>query len=275
MSSGIDYDSDLLNKKLLKLDKVIEFYNEGKSQSYIEKELKMTRKTIREHIKKHKEISYRDKSEQQHIRCGTEINHNSFDSLTPESLYWIGFLYADGHVRKDKEYSIEFSLHKKDVNSVNGLKSFLGSNRKILDGSGKNIDMKTLKVNSKRIHSRLKSLGFTSDKSHDAVPHDLVLNSRDFWRGVIDGDGGLYLHDTNKTNHAFICGTSATIIEYIRFVTENLGVQLKIPTKAPGVYRVSYYGEEALQIARLLYKNSKHHLDRKYNTYLEWEKEIS
>src|ERR1035437_3536009 len=76
--------------------KVKELYLKGCSQNSIENTLKMTRKTIRT-ILKLEDVQYRSKSEQKFFDYGTELNENCFDILTPESLYWIGILHADGH----------------------------------------------------------------------------------------------------------------------------------------------------------------------------------
>jgi len=109
--------------------KVIELYTQGSSQSFIEKTLGMTRKTIRTILKS--EGIDRDKSSQWRLRYGSSLNENVFDDLNPESLYWIGFLYADGHVRKDKEYSIEVEIELKDESHLEKYKVFLGCNKEI------------------------------------------------------------------------------------------------------------------------------------------------
>jgi len=262
---GIDYDSERKENRLETLNKVLELYNSGKSQIYIEKELNLTRKTIRELLKS-KGIEYRDKSQQHHIRYNTQINHNAFDILNPESLYWIGMLYSDGHIETAKESSIELTLHNDDVLHLEKLKLFLNTTRPITNGNG---ECKRLRFNSKIIRNKLVELGFTSNKSLNLIPHDLLKNSRDFWRGVVDGDGGVYNYP-NGTKQIFLCGTLETIFEFIIFCTAH-GIKSKYPTKNKGknLYSVSYYSNDAVLLGNILYKDATAYLDRKYKTYLE------
>lgn len=269
---GIDYNKERENSKEETLKKIVELYQQGKSQLYIEKTLKVTRKTIRETLKS-SDVPYRDKSDQHHIRYNTEVNHQAFDELTPEALYWIGMLYTDGHIDQKREASIELNLHENDETHLEKFKQFLNSSRNVSNGHG----CKRFRFNSKRLRDRLVELGFTSNKSTSITPHELLKHSRDFWRGCIDGDGGLYKHPSGiKTiPHIFLCGTLETIFDFVIYCSENAHVKYKYPTKAPGnnFYRVSYYGQDAVKIGTLLYENATVYLDRKYQIYLEEFKE--
>lgn len=263
---GIDYDQERKKSREETLKKVIELYREGKSQIYIEQTLNLTRKTIRELLKS-VGVDYRDKSNQYHIRYQTEINHEAFDLLTPEALYWIGMLYTDGHINQNREASVELNLHDNDESHLEKFKQFLGSNRKVNNGH----DCKRLRINSKRIRNRLVELGFSANKSTTIAPHELLKNSRDFWRGCVDGDGGLYKHSyAGTTVHLTLCGTLETVFDFIIFCSKEAGVKEKYPTKSKGknLYQVSYYGQDARKIATLLYKDAPVYLDRKYQTYL-------
>jgi len=269
INNGIDYNSERNFLKKEVLEKVIELYKEGKSQLYIEQTLKLTRKTIRELLKS-LNIEYRSKAEQHYLNNTTEINHQAFDELTPEAIYWIGMLYTDGHIEQKNEASIELTLHEQDETHLEKFKQFLKSNRKISNG-GKNC--KRLRINSQKLRDRLVELGFTHNKSNTIVPHNLLKNSKDFWRGCIDGDGGVYDYEhTNSTNHLTLCGTLETIFEFIIFCNNNINIKDKYPTKCKGVnhYKVSYYGQDAKNIATYLYQNSSIYLERKYQSYLKF-----
>lgn len=248
--------------------KVKELYLQGSSQSNIEKTLQMTRKTIRTILKV--EGIDRDKSSQWRLRYKSSLKENVFDDLNPESLYWIGFLYADGHVRKSKEFSIELGIHSDDIDHMKKYKQFLGCNKDLKFPKNKNICK--LKIHSKVMHSRLKDLGFSHTKSLIAKPHILLKNSRDFWRGCIDGDGGVYDYEYHQV---FLCGTLETIFDFIIFCGENTGVKDKYPSQCIGknLYQVHYYGKDAIKILDVLYKDSVVSLDRKYKSYLEITKE--
>jgi len=266
-----DAVANLTKVSLEQKEKVKELYLQGSSQSMIEKTLKMTRKTIRT-ILKEAGID-RTKTEQWRIRWKSSLNDYAFDELTPEALYWIGFLYADGHVRKQgSEYSIEVEIELKDTDHLSKLSKFFGSEKQPKQYSDNSV---TIKFYSKKIQERLRELGLNHDKSYTAKPHKLLKNSRDFWRGVVDGDGGIYNHPSGKNNtipHVFLCGTLETIFEFIIFCNKQLEINEKYPTKQQGknLYSISYYGTDAMQVASLLYKDSRVHLDRKYNSYEKW-----
>jgi hypothetical protein len=124
------------------------------------------------------------------------------------------------------------------------------------------------------MHSRLKNLGFNNRKSWNAIPHELLKNSRDFWRGVVDGDGGVY--DYSYMNQTTLCGTLETIFEYIIFCSKCCDIKDKYPSPSNkegytkgSLYQVDYYSEDAKKVLHLLYKDSTVYLDRKYQKYLQ------
>lgn len=268
-SNGIDYNLQELEKYQEKLDRVLKLYNEGKSQSSIEKELNLTRKTIRELLKS-EEVHYKSKSEQWRLRYGNTLREDAFETITPESAYWIGMLYTDGHIGKgNRGYNVELGLHSNDIKHLEKYKEFLNCNISL--SKAKNQDYLRVKIGSDKLHKSLQNLGFTNNKSHDAKPHISVENNRDFWRGCIDGDGGIYNNRKDKCKHIFLCGTLDTIIGFIVFCENNTNIKnRKFPTQHDTIFQVSYYGKEALEIANLLYKDSYVYLDRKYQVYQEW-----
>lgn len=261
---GINYDNQKKIKYQEILNKAIEFYEQGKSQLFIETELKLTRKTIRTLLKS-KNIVYRNKSEQKFLDYGTELDETCFDELTPEALYWIGILHADGHIEKN-EYTISLTLHNTDYQHLENFKKFLKSNRKITPDNG---DCSRVRINSKKIWNRLKDLGFTHDKSYTAKPHSLLKYSKDFWRGEVDGDGGVY--DYTYMKQMTLCGTLETIFDFIIFCSKETGIKDKYPSPSGEnkLYQVTYYSEDCKKVLDLLYKDSTIHLDRKYQKYLE------
>jgi len=253
-------------------EKVLALYLEGKSQSYIERTLQMTRKTIRT-ILKENDIHYKSKSEQWRIRYGNTLKEDVFETITPESAYWIGMLYTDGHIGAgNRGYNIEFGLHIQDKDHLQKYLNFLESNNPIQDDTRGGYCR--VRIGSERIHKSLQNLGFTNQKSYDAIPHKSLENSKDFWRGCVDGDGGIYNpYKKHGSRQLSLCGTKDTIERFILFCEENCHLHnTKKPTRHGGkcLYEVSYYGREAEAIAALLYKDSPVHLDRKYQIYQDW-----
>lgn len=273
-SFNIDYDESEKIKYKEKLEKVIELYKQGVAQVVIEKELNLTRKTIRELLKEQEGISYRNKSEQWFLRYNTEIDESCFDELTPETCYWIGLLYADGHINKN-EAVVELCLHSNDIEHLENFRKFLKCSRKV---KKEKINMCRLRFNSKKIHNRLKEFGFTNRKSWDGTPHKDLKDSIDFWRGVVDGDGCLSLVE-KRYPVMQLCGTKETIEGFIDIVFKHTGrlkkvgkVKESLLSKSDNFYQVSFY-KEALEVADLLYKDATIYLDRKYEIYKKWKDE--
>lgn len=248
-------------------EKVKNLYLQGLSQSQIERDLEMTRKTIRT-ILKNTGID-RTKSEQWRKRWGSSLNECVFDELTPEALYWIGFLYADGHVRKDgAEYSIEIEIELKDREHLVKFAQFLECNKEPKQYSDNSC---TLRIYSKKINRRLKQLGLDHRKSWNAKPHELLKDSKDFWRGVVDGDGCLSYQRAYPFVH--LCGTKDTIQGLIDFVHKSNIVTNVNPWFSKGsiaLYQTSFCASQACAVAELLYKDATIYLDRKYQKYLEF-----
>ncbi len=280
LRAGIDVDKELAERYQKKLEQVVELYEQRKSQLYIEQTLKLTRKTIRELLKS-KDVKYKTKSEQWLIRWGnTDLREDAFETITSESAYWLGFLYTDGSISGEEVegYSIELLIQRGDKAHIEKYRDFMRSTSKIEDIKPAGRLASRLRIGSKRIHDSLKALGFSNEKSYDAVPHESVKGNRDFWRGCIDGDGGVYCKGTinYKTHQLFLCGTLDTICEFIWFCQDKVGlVSRKYPVENykkgydKPLYSISYYGQEAVKIADFLYKDSTVYLDRKYQTYLE------
>lgn len=270
-SYGLDYDKIEKQKYLEKLDLAVKMYEEGKSQTYIEEQLNLTRKTIR-NLLKDKATHYKTKSEQWRIRYGSTLKEDAFETITPESAYWLGMLYSDGHIGGDdaRGYNVELGLHSDDIEHLKKYQDFLECNGNLSPASKQ--DYIRVKIGCQRLHQSLKDLGFTNQKSYDAKPHESVENNRDFWRGCVDGDGGIYNRKDN-CKQIFICGTLDTVIGFIVFCENNSEIiNRKFPTKSGTIYQVSYYGKEAELVADLLYKDATVYLDRKYKVYKNWIK---
>lgn len=191
-----------------------------------------------------------------------KVNHSSFSRLTPEVIYWVGFLLADGCVRyvTDEQKILRVDLGIKDINHLEKLKSFLGSTHKI----GRTPKKCTLDISSKQICNDLSLYGVVPNKSLIAQVDFRLENNRDFWRGVVDGDGSLgsYIHSTrqkNKTPTIQLCGTYNVIEKFCIWSGHKIRI-----TQDGSIFKTSYHGEKSLDIIKRLYIDSQIYLDRKY-----------
>lgn len=238
----------------------------------------------------------RTKQESSRIARGISyVKSDAFDILTLEALYWIGFMYADGFI-ESKVPVIGLGLANADRAHVEKFNQFLGGKLNIATINIVSKSLKgiintnsvcaRLKVADTQLYNRLLSLGFTGNKTHVIKPHELLKYSRDFWRGVVDGDGWLstvncdYTSSIKTTHYEYskigLCGNEATITEFLKFI-ELSGIDcrscVKKAKRETGLYSMDSTGKSAISIMHLLYKDSTIYLERKYQKYLELTKE--
>lgn len=265
------------------IEQILTLYNGGMSVKNVAITTGFGRKAIFNLIKK----LVPDKrtlanGEGQRARHGTQMNSEAFDILTPEALYWIGYLYADGGIEAKRPIVALGSIDKEHLDKYS---QFFGGNLKVHTYKNSNRSLRgcteedgiiyRVAFGNKKIHNRLIELGFTSNKSSYILPHPLLINSRDFWRGVVDGDGwiGNYKRsDCNKRIETIgLSGTELTLIEFINFINNSGIVCGTTPLKKKGgnVWGVDIHSTIAKKVMTLLYKDSSVYLDRKYRIYQE------
>lgn len=64
-----------------------------------------------------------------HRKIVHTLRHDAFDTLTPEGLYWIGFIFADGSISMRQGYlpTLSVNLAERDREHLVALREFLGS----------------------------------------------------------------------------------------------------------------------------------------------------
>jgi hypothetical protein len=258
----------------------LEKYLGGLTLTEVSKDLKIDRNSLAKLFKEHGLLKDFSKV----IRQGKNkacINDDALDELTPEALYWIGFLYADGHIEKDRP-RVTVTLQKQDESHLLKFSEFFGCSIRTVKGSGKYKNETYLRCafSSKKVYEKLKFLGFTNNKSLLLKPHYLLLGSKDFWRGVIDGDGSLYYSNDKRANGKYsifkmdLYGTEDTLNSFLIFLEANGIKNNVVPRKRKNanVYQISI-SDITYKAVNLLYKDATVYLERKYNTYLEMTQE--
>ncbi len=216
-----------------------------------------------------------------------EVNDAAFDVLTPESLYWIGFLFADGNVHQDVikgprksratagSPALNVGLSVVDRGHLEKLRTFLGSTHKISDhpahdsaptskggpivNTGPSV---YLSVRSKQLCAALRSYGIVS--KGDRVPVSEVAASRDFWRGMVDGDGSLGTYTSGGYTYVRVrlAGQIALLGTFSRFLVDQRLARLNV-SKEEHIWTIGTTGAPATAIIKFLYENACESLDRK------------
>lgn len=215
------------------------------------------------------------------------IDDTAFSKITEESAYWIGFLMADGSVRKTNQ--VQLLLAELDTNHIEKFRDFLKSNHPIktrickgggicgsLDKNKNPFKNSTLVVISRQICQDLARFGVVPQKTAIAKVYKLE-NNRHFWRGLIDGDGsvGFYKQKSGNSwiNTATISltGSKDIVEQFLCFVNSIVKTRVKIrPLVSSKVaYTVKLTGQIACKIILTLYKKPSIYLHRKYEKALE------
>lgn len=180
-------------------EKIINLYfHQNKTQPEIAKELKTGYKTISKALKL-ANLEPKKRTDISHKKY--QYDQNFFKKIdTEEKAYFLGFLYADGSLNKER-YSISMTLHHKDKEIINKICKHIYNDDfpLVYDREGRHIRMG---FNSKIMYEDAEKLGLHQRKSftikfptNEMVPEELMHH---FIRGYFDGDGCIYHTDPNK-----------------------------------------------------------------------------
>src|SRR3990172_2080360 len=152
-----------------------------------------------------------------HKRCS--LDERAFDNWTPAAAYWAGFLFADGSVDRSRR-SITLRLAARDGAHVARFRDFLGSSHSITVVEGwrqRGTDGHQLSIRSPSLVARLSNAGMTAGCPRRACP-DLAA-SRDFWRGVVDGDGHVAIRE--NAARLELVGNRDLLDQFLAFVCRH------------------------------------------------------
>jgi hypothetical protein len=143
------------------------------------------------------------------------------------------------------------------------LRAFLGSTHTISAGPAGNYGgypsrpSALFSVRSARLAERLLSLG-----RYEGPINGILIRSRDFWRGVVDGDGSLGFLASGYAYFGLV-GSRRLLEVFLLFLKDNgLGARMTIrPDKT--IFQVATAGYTAEKIVAFLYRNAEVALDRK------------
>lgn len=209
-------------------------------------------------------------------RCGRpraySLNETFFEELTPESAYVIGLIQADGTLSSDR-----FSISAKadDSDFLTTLALAMGSNRPIQRVAHERGDVSRLAINSARMAEALRAWGIHTPRTFTASTHDALLFNRDYWRGVVDGDGSLCRAKRNQSEILTLVGSRAICAQFLSFCRRwgfGSGVAVH-PCRR--IFCVRLNSSEAVGVASLLYRDAALALPRKaamYHSFITGDK---
>jgi hypothetical protein len=256
---------------------VVAAYQAGESSIRIAKRLGLSKGAVLGVLRRHG-IARRPISQACRIHS---LDESAFDVVTEESAYFVGLLMADGGVANRKrpgngtEFKVALTLTASDVGLLERFRAFLKSTHKISFSEGglrsgrlgKQVLIKPhaqLAVSSKRLVEALEKFGVVPRKSLKAKAIGLE-NNRDFWRGVIDGDGTVRFNRINGKNYPEISlvGARPLLTQFSEFV-RSFCQDIRASVRPSGsIFQVHVNGVAAAHLAEVLYGNCVVALQRK------------
>ncbi|HYX71707.1 MAG TPA: helix-turn-helix transcriptional regulator [Nitrososphaera sp.] len=240
---------------------IVSRYKSGDTTRQLATLYSRTHQTINHHLKK-QGVILRSRSE---ARRKHRLNESAFDSINEEGAYWIGFLMADGNVYEVKKGSprIKLELARCDLAHIERFKRFLGASHPIHFYKSERrkpfSDNASLAVSSVKLAESLARYGVTPRKSFTARVIGLEYN-RDFWRGMIDGDG--YIAANGRKRFELI-GSKASMEQFATFVEVNTNGFKPEVKPYLNIFKVELWGKNAVQTLNVLYKDCTIALPRK------------
>jgi hypothetical protein len=208
------------------------------------------------------------------------FNERYFESIdSEEKAYWLGFLAADGcvsdvHTPGRRRKTLHLTLALPDAGHVAKLIRSLGSAQPVREYGHKANDGRTRYSAVAAFHSAalvedLSRLGVEPRKSFTAQPWvgpDGLM--RHYWRGVVDGDGGLrkQMREGRPEWEVYCCGSTPMMAAYAEFMRAAVGTATSPRPCYDGarIHAVGIGGTRMPQaVARLLYAGATVFLDRK------------
>jgi len=208
-------------------------------------------------------------------------DHHFFSRDNEQSIYWAGFIAADGCVHKRKKggsKTLQISLSEKDADHLARFKSDINFNGQIYKSvtkhSSKNPKWndsvkRSVSVSSFQMFKDLKRFNIFPAKTHKytfpdwLVSHELVNH---FMRGYVDGDGSFFYDKTRPRVCFELRGTYEFLKSFKEIIDKNISYKSKnIVTTPDSTSKIKYYSKKSVpQIVDFLYRDASVYLSRKY-----------
>ncbi len=192
----------------------------------------------------------------------------------PEAAYFCGLLFADGNIGT-RGNAVSLELSGEDGTLVERFRVFLGTTRKTISRPPRDGRPATtiIGVNSPKIVETLARYGVVPRKSLTAIPPVSMLLNRDWWRGVVDGDGHVEVTYLDRPGIG-VSGTRETCEAFLAFA------RTITPTKAGtypnnGIWMARLTAGPAYRVLKSLYENCIVALPRKQNKTQEILKQFA
>lgn len=186
-------------------------------------------------------------------------------NLKPIDRYWLGFLLGDGCVfypeKANQSKFLSLTLKTEDKFHIERLRKYFNSDKKIVDQKK---GTSCLQIASDELVQYLEHFGIHQRKSGKEKAHPALSSCRDFWRGLIDADGSIYIAENQM--RLSLTGSKDICEQFRSYLIQEFGSdysQSPIKTK-DGCHELVVGGNiKANRIIKHLYYDSCMSLTRK------------
>lgn len=200
-----------------------------------------------------------------------QINETFFETIdTEEKAYWLGFLYADGNVAKNR-YTVSCDLKQTDVEHL--VKFCKTLNISLMPRLDPKLKRARFAVSNKKLISDLIKLGCVPCKSLILTfPSKEIFETEDlikhFVRGYFDGDGCISYSGNNYYKpRCCILGTRS-ILENIEKYSCTKWTWYQANPTSDLIFDIKSNIATSIKFLNWIYEDATIFLERKYNRYL-------
>jgi hypothetical protein len=190
----------------------------------------------------------------------------------PEHAYFFGFAQTDGHLSQNTRNRGRLSIELQEKDSLllekcQGIFSCFSSIKKRTRNTNfkKEYSSVTLNIFDLEFRKEIEQLGLpVGSKSGTVKPPTVLFSEKDYWRGVIDGDGSLGITKTGRYFISLVTQSDELKEGFINYCFELTGLTKSLKRNArDNIYNIMYCDESAQQIVKELYYDGCLCLDRK------------
>jgi len=263
-------------KRLNLANKIIHLRKKGKSIREISKELNLSFQEVYRYLEK-----YASTLKNIHkVNYGRMIKSNNvkfFEKIdTEEKAYWLGFIYADGAIGKDR-CRLQIILQEKDKEHLKKFAKIFNRQIRVWDYYDKRhkkiYKFASFSINHPIIKENLEYWLNDKTKILEKIPDNLINH---FIRGFLDGDGCICISYVSgyPILRVSFCGT----FEFLKALKIKLVNKLKVKdleikkSKKGKIYIIGWSSKDSAKICKFIYDNATIYLERKKERYDEWLK---
>lgn len=188
------------------------------------------------------------------------IRSTIFDNIdTDQKAYWLGFLWADGYLKKNSNV-IRLELSEKDYSHLQSFALFIGLP---LENIRRREERNTrwITFSDKHLANTLRKYDFKTENFDKHIPKNLLGA---FIRGFFDGDGSIYSQGKTSFCTSFI-GTEP-ILAKVKENLPNVYKRFRQVSSSQQMYRLETHGiVNSSKVCKCLYKDATIYLPRKFN----------